>query len=37
MQGREFVDAVRAAVHVKEVLDGREFERPEFAERGAVT
>ncbi|NUQ33015.1 MAG: kynureninase [Dermatophilaceae bacterium] len=31
------VDAVRAAVHVKEVLDGREYERPEFAERGAVT
>ena len=31
------VDAVQAAVHVKAVLDGREFERPEFAERGAVT
>lgn len=31
------VDAVRAAVHVAQVLEGREFERPEFAERGAVT
>ena len=31
------VDAADAAVHVKEVLDGRELERPEFAERGAVT
>ncbi|MFM6849822.1 MAG: kynureninase [Terrabacter sp.] len=31
------VDAVRAAVHVGEVLDAREYERPEFAERGAVT
>ncbi|GAB3049784.1 kynureninase [Intrasporangium mesophilum] len=31
------VDAVRAAEHVREVLDDREFERPEFAERGAVT
>jgi kynureninase len=31
------VDAVRAAEHVREVLEGREYERPEFAERGAVT
>jgi kynureninase len=31
------VDAVRAAQHVKEVLEGKEYERPEFAERGAVT
>ena len=31
------VDAVHAAVHVRAVLEGREFERPEFAERGAVT
>ncbi|MEP7332199.1 MAG: kynureninase [Terracoccus sp.] len=30
-------DAVHAAEHVRAVLDGREFERPEFAERGAVT
>ncbi len=30
-------DAVNAAEHVRAVLDGREFERPEFAERGAVT
>ncbi len=30
-------DAVRAAEHIREVLDHREFERPEFAERGAVT
>ncbi len=30
-------DAVSAAEHVRAVLDGREFERPEFAERGAVT
>ena len=31
------VDAVHAAEHVRAVLDGREFERPEFAERGPVT
>lgn len=31
------VDAVAAAAHVRAVLDGREFERPEFARRGAVT
>lgn len=31
------VDAVRAAMHVEGVLDGREYERPEFAARGAVT
>ncbi len=31
------VDAVTAAEHVRAVIDGREFERPEFAERGAVT
>ena len=31
------VDAVNAAVHIRAVLDGREHERPEFAERGAVT
>jgi kynureninase len=31
------VDAVRAAVHVRDVLAGREYERPEFSERGAVT
>jgi kynureninase len=31
------VDAVHAAEHVRAVLDQREFERPEFAERGAVT
>ena len=31
------VDAVRAAGHVRAVLEGREFERPEFAERGPVT
>jgi len=31
------VDAVHAAEHVKEVVDGREYERPEFAQRGAVT
>jgi kynureninase len=31
------VDAVRAAEHVRDVVEGREFERPEFAERGAVT
>jgi kynureninase len=31
------VDAVRAAVQVKEVLDAREYERPEFSRRGAVT
>ena len=31
------VDAVRAAEHVAEVIEGREFERAEFAERGAVT
>ncbi|EWT01651.1 kynureninase [Intrasporangium oryzae NRRL B-24470] len=31
------VDAVNAAAHVQAVLDGREYERPEFAERGAVT
>jgi kynureninase len=31
------VDAVEAAEHVRAVIDGREFERPEFAERGAVT
>ncbi len=30
-------DAVTAAEHVRAVIDGREFERPEFAERGAVT
>ncbi|OFE14429.1 kynureninase [Humibacillus sp. DSM 29435] len=30
-------DAVNAAEHVRAVLDSREFERPEFAERGAVT
>ena len=30
-------DAVRAAEHLRAVVDGREFERPEFAERGAVT
>jgi kynureninase len=31
------VDAVNAAAHIRAVLDGREHERPEFAERGAVT
>ena len=31
------VDAVRAAGHVRAVLEEREYERPEFAERGAVT
>jgi kynureninase len=31
------VDAVRAATHVKAVVEGREYERPEFAARGAVT
>ncbi|HET8988739.1 MAG TPA: kynureninase [Humibacillus sp.] len=31
------VDAVNAAEHLRAVLEGREFERPEFAERGAVT
>lgn len=31
------VDAVNAAEHVRAVVAGREFERPEFAERGAVT
>jgi kynureninase len=31
------LDAVRAAEHVRAVLEDREFERPEFAERGAVT
>ena len=31
------VDAVRAAEHVKAVIDGREFDRPQFNERGAVT
>ncbi|MDN5766629.1 MAG: kynureninase [Humibacillus sp.] len=30
-------DAVRAAEHVRAVVDDREFDRPEFAERGAVT
>lgn len=30
-------DAVRAAEHVRAVIAGQEFERPEFAERGAVT
>ena len=31
------VDAVAAAAHLRAVLDGHEFERPEFARRGAVT
>jgi kynureninase len=31
------VDAVKAALHLKGVLDGREYDRPEFAARGAVT
>lgn len=31
------VDAVQAALHLQAVLDGREFERPEFATRHAVT
>ncbi len=31
------VDAVQAALHVKAVLDEREYERPEFATRHAVT
>lgn len=31
------VDAVAAARHLKEVLDGREHERPEFTTRRAVT
>ena len=31
------VDAVHAAGHVRAVLEGREFERPEFTERGPVT
>ena len=31
------LDAVTAARHVREVLDGREHERPEFAARHAVT
>jgi kynureninase len=31
------LDAVRAAVHVAEVLEGREHERPEFSARHAVT
>jgi kynureninase len=31
------VDAVRAAVHVSEVLEGREYERAEFSTRHAVT
>ena len=31
------IDAVTAARHVREVLDGREHERPEFAARHAVT
>ena len=31
------VDAVHAAEHVRAVLEGREFEREEFAERGPVT
>ena len=30
-------DAVRAAEHVKAVFDGREYDRPQFNERGAVT
>ncbi len=30
-------DAIAAAQHLKEVVDGREHERPEFATRGAVT
>jgi kynureninase len=31
------VDAVSAAEHLRAVIEGREFERPEFAERGPVT
>ena len=31
------VDAVDAARHLREVLRGREHERPEFASRSAVT
>jgi kynureninase len=31
------VDAVEAAEHVRAVIADREFERPEFTERGAVT
>ena len=31
------VDAVRAAEHVRDVIESREFDRPEFSERGAVT
>ncbi|MDV3220666.1 kynureninase, partial [Intrasporangium sp.] len=31
------VDAVRAAAHVREVLEDHEYERAEFARRGAVT
>jgi kynureninase len=31
------VDAVNAAVHVAEVVEGREYERPEFSTRHAVT
>jgi kynureninase len=31
------VDAVEAARHLGEVLDGGEFRRPEFSQRGAVT
>ena len=30
-------DALAAAAHLREVLDGREFERAEFATRAAVT
>ena len=30
------VDAVTAAVHLRDVLGAREYERPEFTERGAV-
>ncbi|KRE63191.1 kynureninase [Nostocoides sp. Soil756] len=31
------VDVVRAAEHLRAVLDGREYERPEFARRATVT
>ena len=31
------LDAVNAAEHLRAVIEGREFERPEFAERGPVT
>ncbi|WP_440302335.1 kynureninase/PvdN C-terminal domain-containing protein [Intrasporangium sp.] len=31
------VEVVEAARHLGEVLDGGEFQRPEFAQRGAVT